>query len=161
VIYGTVDVAVPVALSFLGRHHGWEGHGPGPLNLVGLVPLVAGAALILWAGAGHIRAWRDLDWLVLKVDPDHLLTPDYLVVDGLYRYSRNPLYVGDTTMWLGWAVTFGSVPVVAGLGVLLAGLQVGVRFEERGLARQFGSQWTEYARATPRFIGVRRDGPRG
>jgi protein-S-isoprenylcysteine O-methyltransferase Ste14 len=37
------------------------------------------------------------------------------------------------------------------------GLQVGVRLEERGLARQFGDRWKAYASTVPRFIGRRRE----
>ena len=78
---------------------------------------------------------------------------DYLVTDGLYRLSRNPLYVGDIAMWTGWAILLGSLHVAAGLVALVVGLQVGVRMEERGLARQFGAEWDAYERATPRFLG--------
>ena len=50
--------------------------------------------------------------VAVKYDREHLLTPDYLVTDGPYRFSRNPLYVGDIVMWVGWAVVFGS-PAIA------------------------------------------------
>lgn len=53
------------------------------------------------------------------------------------------------------AIVLGSLPVALGLVALVAGLQVGVRMEERGLARQFGADWYAYKRATPRFIGRR------
>ena len=155
-VYVTVDVAAPLTLSSISRRHGWDGARPGVLNVFGMLPLVAGAVLIVWAGAGHTAAWRERDWRVLKLDPDHLLTPDYLITDGLYRFSRNPLYVGDLAMWAGWAAFLGSVPVAAGLAALLVGLQAGVRIEERGLARQFGEEWLRYASSTPRFLGLRR-----
>ena len=153
VIYGTVNVVVPLALSTLAARHGWEGARPGLANLVGLVPLVAGGVVVALAGSAHARALRALEWRAVKVDPSHLLTPDYLVTDGLYRLTRNPLYVGDLAMWTGWALLLGSFPVAFGLAALTIGLQLGVRLEERGLARQFGAAWTAYAKTTPRFIG--------
>jgi protein-S-isoprenylcysteine O-methyltransferase Ste14 len=155
-IYGTVNVGIPLALSSLAPRHGWDGNRPGLLNLVGVLPVLAGALIVFLAGARHMQACRDREWRVLKFDPEHLLTPDYLVTGGLYRYTRNPLYVGDMTMWLGWAVLLGSVPVAIGLAALFAGLQLGVRLEERGLARQFGDQWQTFAAPTPRFLGRRR-----
>jgi protein-S-isoprenylcysteine O-methyltransferase Ste14 len=155
VVYGMVNIAVPLGLSTLGQRYGWDDRRPGALNLIGVAVLIAGATLVFWAGAGHARAARELDWKVLKSDPDHLLTPDYLVTTGLYGYTRNPLYLGDLTMWAGWAVLLGSIPVAVGFGALFVGLQAGVRLEERGLARQFGDQWKRYAAATPRFLGVR------
>ena len=152
-IYGTVNVGVPVALSTLGPKHGWKGTRPGSANLVGLVPLIGGLVVVILAVSAHAKALRRLDWRFMKVDPEHLLTPDYLVTDGLYRLSRNPLYVGDIAMWSGWAILLGSLYVAVGLLALVAGLQVGVRMEERGLARQFGAEWDAYERATPRFLG--------
>ena len=99
---------------------------------------------------------------MLKLDTDHPLTPEYLVTDGPYRRSRNPLYVGDMLMWAGWAILLGSPAVALGLAVLTLGFNVGVRLEERGLARQFDDQWNAYASTVPRFIGRRRDrAPRG
>jgi protein-S-isoprenylcysteine O-methyltransferase Ste14 len=153
-IYATVNIAVPLGLSTLTRRAGWN-DGPSFLNLMGIPILAAGVGIILWSAASHATRWRERDWRVLKLDPDHLLTPEYLVTDGPYRYSRNPLYVGDCLMWAGWAVLLGSPVVALGLAVLSLGLQVGVRLEERGLARQFGSQWKAYASTVPRFIGRR------
>lgn len=152
-IYGTVNVGVPLALSTLGSKHGWSGTRPGLANLVGLAPLAGGLVVLIGSAAGHARALRRLDWRIMKVDPEHLLTPDYLVTDGLYSVTRNPLYVGDIAMWAGWVIFLGSLPVAFGLVALTVGLQVGVRLEERGLARQFGAEWYEYKRTTPRFIG--------
>ena len=128
---------------------------PGLANLVGVAPLLVGLLVVIRAASDHAKAMRRIDWRFMKVDPEHLLTPDYLVTDGLYRLSRNPLYVGDIAMWIGWAVLLGSVPVAGGLAALMTGLSVGVRMEERGLARQFGAEWHEYARRTPRFLGRR------
>jgi protein-S-isoprenylcysteine O-methyltransferase Ste14 len=156
VVYGSVDVAVPIALSALSTRHGWSGVRPGLINLPGVVLVIGGAVLIVIAAVGHTRAWRGLEWRVVKFDPDHLLTPDYLVTDGLYRYTRNPLYVADLAMWAGWAIFLGSIPVTIGLVVMTVGLRLGLQLEERGLARQFGDQWRAYAATTPRFIGIRR-----
>jgi protein-S-isoprenylcysteine O-methyltransferase Ste14 len=156
VVYGTVNVGAPLALSRFGYRHGWHGRRPSPINLIGVVALVAGAALLVWAAAGHAKAARELNWKVIKFDPDHLLTPDYLVTEGLYSYTRNPLYLADMTMWAGWTVLLGSIPVAVGLTALIVGLQLGLRLEERGLARQFGDRWRRYAARTPRFLGLRR-----
>jgi protein-S-isoprenylcysteine O-methyltransferase Ste14 len=154
-IYGAVDVGAPVALSTIGHRHGWDGGRPHPLNLLGVAGVVGGAILVVLAARSHGTAARELDWKVLKLDPDHLLTPDYLLTEGVYSHTRNPLYVGDLFMWAGWAVLFGSIPVAIGFAGLLVGLQIGLRLEERGLARQFGEKWRRYAATTPRFIRLR------
>jgi protein-S-isoprenylcysteine O-methyltransferase Ste14 len=155
-IYATVNIAAPLALSTHTPRAGWNGR-PSVRNLLGIPLLAAGAGMIVWSAASHATEWREREWRVLKFDPDHLLTPEYLVTDGPYRYSRNPLYVGDILMWAGWSILLGSLPVAVGVAVLTLGLQVGVRLEERGLARQFGDRWKAYAATVPRFIGRRRD----
>jgi protein-S-isoprenylcysteine O-methyltransferase Ste14 len=155
VAYGLVDVAAPIVLSMVGPRHGWDGRWPGPVNLIGVVALVLGAVIVVRALADHARAIRERDWDIIKIDPNHLLTPEYLVVDGVYGCSRNPLYVGDVTMWVGWAALLGSLAVGIGAILLAAGLAIGVRLEERGLARQFGEQWSVYVREVPRFVGKR------
>ena len=116
-VYVTVNIAVPLALSTLMPHAGWDGW-PSVVNLMGIPLLGAGVGMILWSAASHATAWRERDWRVLQFDPDHLLTPDYLVTDGPYRYTRNPLYVGDILMWAGWAIVLGSVSVALGVAFL-------------------------------------------
>ena len=154
-IYGTVNLGVPIALSSFGSKHGWEGARPGLANLVGVAPLLVGLLVVIRAASDHAKAMRRIDWRFMKVDPEHLLTPDYLVTDGLYRLSRNPLYVGDIAMWIGWAVLLGSVPVAGGLAALDDWPQC---------RRSHGGAWTgapvrcRVARVrgrTPRFLGRR------
>ena len=53
---------------------GWN-DGPGVRNLVGIPILAAGVGTIVWSAASHATEWRQRDWRVLKLDPDHLLTP--------------------------------------------------------------------------------------
>jgi protein-S-isoprenylcysteine O-methyltransferase Ste14 len=155
VLLGTVHVAFPLELSRLGRRHGWcNGRGrPGPANVVGLVPLVAGATLICWALVEHARAVPNKGWAVRRG-----LEPEYLLTDGPYRLSRNPMHVGGIGIWAGWMAWFGSAPVGVGLAVATAIYRAGVGWEERILERRWGSEWLAYAKRTPRWVSLR---PRG
>jgi protein-S-isoprenylcysteine O-methyltransferase Ste14 len=78
---------------------------------------------------------------------------DRLVTSGPFRYSRNPIYLGNTSLLLGIGLAFGngwfviSAFVVAGLVDRLA-----IRREERHLALRFGREWTDYASRTPRWL---------
>src|SRR5437867_5424598 len=96
-------VGAPLSLSQRSERHGWSAGRPGAANLVGLVPLSAGTALLLSAMSSRYRA-APQGW---EIGP----TPDYLLVSGPYRFSRNPMYVGEAAIWAGWAVLFGSLPV--------------------------------------------------
>jgi protein-S-isoprenylcysteine O-methyltransferase Ste14 len=137
--------AVPVGLSRRGRRHGWSDRRPGPANLAGALPLLAGTGLLAWAISSHYRA-AEQGW---KIG----LSPDYLLTSGPYRFSRNPMYVGEAAIWAGWAVLLGSLPVAGGLLTLVA-IQIGaVRLEERMLHRRWGSAYDAYRKRIPRWIG--------
>ena len=63
---------------------------------------------------------------------------------GPYALSRNPMYVSELTLWLGWATFYGSVGVLIGFVILLAALVASVPYEERMLDARFGERYREY-----------------
>ena len=76
-----------------------------------------------------------------------------LITDGPFRYSRNPIYVGNTLMLAGAGIAFSSLWLV--LAALIAAVLVhylAIRREERHLAAKFGNDWNEYAGRTPRWL---------
>ena len=80
--------------------------------------------------------------------------PRTLVTSGLYRYSRNPMYVGVLLILAGWAVGFRSWP----LALYAAGVAVAVHLrvilhEEPFLARAHGDAWTAYRARVRRWLG--------
>ncbi len=83
--------------------------------------------------------------------------PRHLVTSGLYRYSRNPMYIGVVLLLVGWAVGFQSRPMGIYAGAMLFAFHLRViLYEEPWLARTFGQAWRAYADATPRWLPVRR-----
>ena len=79
--------------------------------------------------------------------------PSRLVVGGLYRYVRNPMYLAVLSTVLGIAWWRGSP--LAGVYALLLGVAFHLRvvlYEEPRLARSFGEEWGAYARAIPRWM---------
>jgi protein-S-isoprenylcysteine O-methyltransferase Ste14 len=141
-----VHIAVPAALSRCRRRHGWRRGRPGPANLFAAVPLLGGLAVVAWALGGHYRSAPNGGFAVS-------LEPEYLLRQGPYRFSRNPMYVGEAGMWLGWAGLLGSVPVAVGFVVLMAGARHAVLREEQTLHRRFGEDWQAYAADVPRWLG--------
>jgi protein-S-isoprenylcysteine O-methyltransferase Ste14 len=147
-----LHMTTPVQLSRAGPRHGWRQNGrahPGPANALGLVPLAMGVGLVGWALARHYVAASRGGWAV-KSD----LEPEYLLTDGPYRLTRNPMHVGGLAIWTGWAAWFGSVPVAGGAIVLTALYRAGIAWEERTLERRFGDEWRAYVRRTPRWIAL-------
>ena len=78
--------------------------------------------------------------------------PRVLVVSGLYRFTRNPMYNGVLALILGEAWLFGSVSLLkyALLVLVLFHLFV-VLYEEPALTSQFGESYRAYRRAVPRW----------
>jgi methanethiol S-methyltransferase len=77
-------------------------------------------------------------------------TPPRLVVDGLYRYMRHPLYTaGLIFIWLIPIMTWNLLALIIGLTVYIF---IGAYFEERKLLAEFGENYAEYRRHTPMLV---------
>ena len=130
-----------------------------PRRLPGLVPLApataavlraTGAVMVLGATALMLAAQLDLgaSW---RVGIDEGARPG-LVTGGLYRYSRNPIYVAMLTALLGFALL---LPSWISLGLLIGaglGIRRHVRDEEAYLARTYGEEYRRYAARVGRFV---------
>ena len=135
---GVVAFAVPLALA-------WSIVREGSFNLVALVLLAPGFALLVWcvrdflvAGQGTLAPW----------DP-----PRRLVSSGPYRVSRNPMYVGVSLMLVGWSLAFWSVALLLYALIVIAAFHLRVVLgEEPWLKRTYGSTWTQYAARVPRWL---------
>lgn len=105
--------------------------------------LVFGFAL---AVAGHFnlrQAWRS------GIDP---AGPSTLITDHLYRFSRNPMYIGVIVAQLGFVL---ALPSVFSLVCLIAGVCAilnQVRLEERHLQQRFERQYSAYAGQVRRWL---------
>jgi protein-S-isoprenylcysteine O-methyltransferase Ste14 len=115
------------------------------VNIIGVVPFIAGVVVLLScvrdfyvAGKGTLAPW----------DP-----PRHLVRVGLYRFSRNPMYVGVLLILIGWTALFRAralliytivVAILFHLRVLL--------YEEPWLARTFPGEWPGYKARVPRWL---------
>jgi protein-S-isoprenylcysteine O-methyltransferase Ste14 len=135
---GVVAFAVPITALVLASRtrvvHSW-----------GLVALAVGVVGLLWCvrdfyvtGKGTLAPWAP---------------PRRLVVVGLYRYSRNPMYISVALILTGWALAFAS----KGLGVYAACVAVGfhvrvIAAEEPYLATAHGDDWLRYTAQVRRWI---------
>ena len=116
-----------------------------PAQLLGLLLTGAGVVLLVACISEFARSGRGT---LSPVDP-----PRHLVVRGLYRYVRNPMYLSVTAIVLGevradplpalaiyWAVWFACVNVFV------------IGYEEPTLRRQFGASYDEYVSRVGRWI---------
>ena len=117
---------------------------PEPLGWVGLVFIVAGVALSLWAMATLGRHY-DLE---LEIHRDH-----ELVRTGPYRFVRHPVYTGLGLHFAGACLATGNLLLIAGtLLVTYPALHLRARTEERLLRERFGGAYDEYARHVPMLV---------
>ena len=115
-----------------------------PWSLLGLFPLVVGVILNLWAD----RSFKKHDTTVKP-----FLESTALVTTGVFRITRNPMYLGMVTMILGVAILLGSAGpflVVPILGIIFQ--RVFINPEERMLAATFGERFQQYRRHVRRWI---------
>ncbi len=76
-----------------------------------------------------------------------------IVTDGAFRYSRNPMYVSLTLLYLGIALLVNTLWLVLLLVPLMIVIQRGVvAREERYLERKFGDEYLRYKRQVRRWI---------
>jgi protein-S-isoprenylcysteine O-methyltransferase Ste14 len=139
-------VLLPWAVSKLGPRYGWSQAVPATWNLVGLLAVGIGLAWYVWCLVFHFKSYR----AAVRIG----FSPPHLVVDGPYRYSRNPMYVAGLSAWLGWTVLYGSPAVLVGLVLLwsLFTFRV-IPYEERQLETLFGEEYREYKRSVRRWFG--------
>lgn len=77
--------------------------------------------------------------------PAPIAPPERLVVSGLYRFVRNPMYVGVLAAILGQALLLGSVTLLEYAGVVWLGFTaMVVVYEEPTLRRTFGASYERY-----------------
>jgi protein-S-isoprenylcysteine O-methyltransferase Ste14 len=112
------------------------------------------AAVVALVGAGiGVSGFIGFRRHGTTIDP---LKPDKasaLVTGGVYRYTRNPMYLGLTIGLLAWALRLGSVVAFLGPALFVPFI---TRFqifpEERALRGLFGPAYTEYAARVRRWV---------
>jgi protein-S-isoprenylcysteine O-methyltransferase Ste14 len=139
---GTVTVLIPYWILSSGAGISPEHEA---LRYFGFPPIVIGAAGLLWCIWEFFSEGRGT---LAPVDP-----PRHLVVRGLYRYVRNPMYVSVVMILIGEASLFMLTRVLleAVVFVVLAYLFV-VFYEEPILRRQFGESYERYVQNVGRWI---------
>ena len=120
-----LHIAVPRHLSLFTHRYGWSQDRPGRWNLLGLIGIAGGITCVIWAMRVHfVEAQKGWEWE---------RTPKYL-----------PIYLSELSLWLGWAIFYGSPAVFLGFCVAWLALHFFVvPWEERTLEAQFGEVYRE------------------
>ena len=125
---------------------GWQVRAAGPyavpVRAAGVVLLAAGGAVL---GSSFVRFVREGAGTPAPVAP-----PEHLVVGGLYRYVRNPMYVAVVAAIVGQALLLGQPGLLLyALAVFAATASFARWYEEPTLAERYGAGYEAYRRAVP------------
>jgi protein-S-isoprenylcysteine O-methyltransferase Ste14 len=127
----------------------WQVHEPlpywAPVRVLGAILLVAGLIALVGAFVRFVVEGFGT--------PAPVAAPERLVVGGVYRYVRNPMYVAVLAAIVGQALLLGRLVLLlyaAGAWLVVAAF---VRFyEEPTLTRRFGADYEAYRRAVPAWL---------
>lgn len=136
-----------LALAAMGILHVlWPGRKfiPFPWTFLGLLPLGVGIGFNLVAD----QVFRKVGTTVKPSEQ-----PTVLVTDGLFRFSRNPMYLGFVLLLAGVVVLLGSLTpclVVLTFGIVMD--RGFIAIEECMLEKTFGQPWREYRKSVRRWV---------
>jgi len=108
------------------------------------------AALGILLGAAAIVQFRRAGTTVNPMQP-HESTA--LVTSGIYRFSRNPMYVADVLLLAAWAAWLANLAAVVPIALFIAYMnRFQIAPEERALQARHGAAYTDYCRLVRRWL---------
>lgn len=119
----------------------WIGLPATALQAVGFVLITAGSMACLVPTIGFRSAKKVVG-----------MEPGGLEVSGLYRYSRNPQYIGYGLFLLGWALCGHSAKTFVGVALYWVVVHLTILIEEEHLIEVFGDAYKDYKDSTPRYL---------
>ena len=140
-------ILAALAMAATWASRGWLPDLPAPFGFwLGLVAAAAGLALIAPAA---LRFWR----AGTTVNPARPEAARALVTGGLNARSRNPMYLGEVLVVLGFGLAVNpGIGVLAAAGFWLFLDRVQIPAEERALAARFGADYDAYRTRVPRWL---------
>jgi len=140
---GVAAILIPYLILRLSRH-AWSWR-LGLFQIVAIFVGLVGFLMVIWVSYAFVTKGGGTP---IPLDP-----PDRFVASGLFRYVRNPMYVGALLVILSEAIGFGSLWLCVYAFLLWLALHLFlVFFEEPQLKRRFGESYRVYLLTTPRWI---------
>lgn len=121
-------------------------HGIAGSVLLALALVTAGIAIAMLG----VLEFRKARTTVNPTNPDGTSS---IVASGIYRWSRNPMYVGFLLVLLGWGVYLANlVAILLVPGFVLYMNRFQIQPEERALENKFGAAYTRYKQGVRRWL---------
>lgn len=116
----------------------WQKLLAGAMIVAGLTPLFESILRFIYVGRGTLMP---------------TVATEHLVVSGLYRYVRNPMYVGVMAVLAGEALLFWNRSLAIEAALVCLGVSLFVRlYEEPTLARRYPEEYSRYKSHVPRWL---------
>jgi protein-S-isoprenylcysteine O-methyltransferase Ste14 len=113
------------------------------ISWAGVLFCLCGLMLVLWSLVSFGLSFR------VGIDTDH---PDQLVTDGIFRYSRNPIYVAFALVLIGQFLIFPNWILLAYLVAAVWLFHRQVLREEEYLRNRYGPEYAEYCSRVRRYL---------
>ena len=115
-----------------------------PYNYLGILPLMGGLAVAIIGK----EKFKEVGTNIKTFNQ-----PDKLVTDGLFKYSRNPMYLGFCAALFGISILLGSLsPLIIVIIITILTDRWYIHFEESVLINKFPQAYTAYKNNTRRWI---------
>ena len=115
--------------------------------------LAVGLGLTLILISGLISALSLKEMRRAGTSPDPLRPPTKLVLDGAFRYSRNPIYLSFTIIYVGITIALNALwPLPLLIIALIVVDRAVISKEEKILERRFGEEYARYKAGVRRWI---------
>ena len=142
VLMSIATLSAPIA-QLLSIAFGWS-HLPAGVRLTGFCVGMLGDTIFLLSVLCMKDSWR-------AGIPDKDKTE--LVTTGIYRFSRNPAFLGFDLMYVGVLLLYGNLLTLGFSAFAIVMLHLQILQEERYLVNTFGAQYQEYCRHVFRYMG--------
>jgi protein-S-isoprenylcysteine O-methyltransferase Ste14 len=113
------------------------------VSWVGVLFCLVGLILILWSLISFQESFR------IGIDTDH---PDRLIIDGIFNFSRNPIYVAFAIILIGEFLIFSNWITLIYIGAATWLFHRQVLREEKYLRRHYGEAYTNYCNRVRRYF---------
>lgn len=116
-----------------------------PFRIIGILLIAVGVTFLMHSFARFVIEGRGT--------PAPVAPTETLVVGGVYRYVRNPMYLAVVTIIVGQWLLLGQTAVLIYAAIIWAMTASFVRvYEEPTLAKRYGGQYDRYRRAVPGWL---------
>lgn len=145
IVYSVLFIFLPLFFAQINKSLGLPVYSLGVLKTVGVILFIGAVGVISHCFEVFIKLGRGTP---APTDP-----PQVLVVQGIYKYTRNPMYIAYILIWCGEFLIFGQLLLAMYAFIQTIIFYLGVVFiEEKYLGDRFGQLYHDYCAKVPRWL---------